>query len=441
MRRPLDATPLQNEKGAFLTVEAALQAGVASKHAIFEISAPALPTGDNYGVLAGVGRALVELQTFLLDDTTLDYLATFLTQETVEYLAELRFTGAVSGLKEGDLYVARTPVLTLECTYAVGLLVQHAVLAILNFDSAAATAAHLLRNQQRGRLLYSVQTAELHEDAGAAFARACAIAGFEATSDMAALRRYPELSSFGGVAASFWQALGSPEKALVAQAATFGDQLALDLHAEDAAELRDEIAAGLLTFGPELFAVRLRTAEQLRLAKQVRRALDKADASGTNIIFTGYLTGEQLARLGPDSPVDSLGLPPESIYNGRPRTAGFTCALVAIQDEQYGEFRPVPANSNTGGRKVVYREYGEDWKLAREILVRDPKQQIESKWQRPGVIHVQRGKLVALPKLEEIRETAADILTTAPAGSVETTYLPAAEADTQEVSTAPQAED
>jgi nicotinate phosphoribosyltransferase len=441
MRKPLDPTALQNSRGAYLAVEAALEAGLADRYALFELRVDNLPEGDAYGVVAGTGRAVQHLQTFLIDEPTLDYLATFLKQETIEYLAELRFRGSVHGLKEGDYYLAHTPVLTIECTYAVGLLLGSFLRSIFNFDSAAATAAHLLRGSQRGRLLYSVNMGTLHEAVGEDFARACNVVGFEASDSTAALKANADMNAFGGLPKALTQALGSEQANRDLLQATFDDQLTMPLLSTSAAELRDEASAALATFGEGLFAVSLGAFEQLRHAKALRRHLDKLEASATNIIFVGSLTPEQLAYLTPEIPVDSLALDPETIYGARPRTAGFGFELVAMQDETYGEFRPIPADAPGGGRKVIYREHGDDWKLKQEILVSDPQQPIQSHWARPGIIYVQNGKLVFLPTLEQVRDTAADLLTTAPDSPVETLWLPDFTADTQEDTTTEVTED
>lgn len=433
MRKPLNPDALHASRGAFLAVEAALEAGIADKYAVFELSAHELPSGLNYGVVAGTNRAVQQLQTYLLDDATLDYLATFLKQETVEYLGELRFRGTVMGLKEGDLYLAHTPILTVECTYALGLLIQRMLTSIFNFESAIATAAHLIRGANRGRLLYSVGLDGLDWQSAEAFARACHLVGFEASDELSALRANADMNAFGGLPQNFYAAFAEPAQALDVLQESLQDQLTLALHQSELSELKDEVSRGLMVFGEQLFAVSLDRPEQLRHVKALRKHLDKLDAPTTNIIYLGSGNLGARAQLGPEVSVDSIGLNPEAIYGSLPRSANFSFDLVALQDEMYGDFRSIPANSRLGGRKVIYREHGEDWKLGAEYLITDPSQQILSHWSRPAVIYVKNGKLIFLPNLEQVRDTAADILTTAPDSAVETRWLPDLEADTEEV--------
>lgn len=432
MRKPLNPDALHASYGTFLAVEAALEAGIADKHSVFELSTQELPRGLNYGVVAGTNRAVQQLQTYLLDDSSLDYLATFLKQETVEYLSELRFRGSVMGLKEGDLYLAHTPILTVECTYALGLLIHKMLTSIFNFESAIATAAHLIRAANRGRLLYTVGLDALDWQSAEAFSRACHLVGFEASDELGALRSNADMNAFGGLPENFYAAFAKPAQALEALQGTLDDQLTLALHQSELSELKDEISRALMVFGEQLFAISLNNPEQVRHAKALRKHLDKLNAPTTNIIYLGTAASAGKQQMILDMPVDSIGMTPEMIYNSLPRSSNFSFDLVALQDEMYGEFRRIPADSRLGGRKVIYREHGEDWKLAAEYLITDPAQQILSHWSRPAVIYVKNGKLIFLPSLEQVRETAADILTTAPDATAETHWLPDIEADTKD---------
>src|SRR5699024_2948091 len=92
-------------------LEAAREAGTASRRCVFEVFTRSLPQGRRYGALAGTGRVLEAIEDFRFDDADLRYLrrAGVLKEETLEHLAQYRFTGDVHGYAEGELYFPGSP--------------------------------------------------------------------------------------------------------------------------------------------------------------------------------------------------------------------------------------------------------------------------------------------------------------------------------------------
>ena len=92
-------------------LEAAREAGTASRRCVFEVFTRSLPEGRRYGALAGTGRVLDAIADFRFDDADLRYLRStgVLKEETLKHLAEYRFTGDVHGYAEGELYFRTLP--------------------------------------------------------------------------------------------------------------------------------------------------------------------------------------------------------------------------------------------------------------------------------------------------------------------------------------------
>ena len=63
------------------------------------------------------------------------------TTATCEWLADYRFGGDVSGYAEGELYFPGSPILTVDATFAEGVVLETLALSILNHDAAVASAA------------------------------------------------------------------------------------------------------------------------------------------------------------------------------------------------------------------------------------------------------------------------------------------------------------
>ena len=71
---------------------------------------------------------------FLRDERVVD-------AATLDFLAGYRFTGSITGYREGELYFPGSPILTIEGTFAEAVVLETLALSVLNHDSAVATAA------------------------------------------------------------------------------------------------------------------------------------------------------------------------------------------------------------------------------------------------------------------------------------------------------------
>ena len=136
-------TALMTDLYEVTMLDAAIQSGVASRRATFEVFARRLPPGRGYGVVAGPGRLTELLARFQFSATQIEYLAGLgrFTDELLEHLAKFRFEGEVWSYREGDFYVPGSPVLRVDCSFGAGLLLETLVLAVLNHDCAVASAA------------------------------------------------------------------------------------------------------------------------------------------------------------------------------------------------------------------------------------------------------------------------------------------------------------
>ncbi|HZE15026.1 MAG TPA: nicotinate phosphoribosyltransferase, partial [Mycobacterium sp.] len=169
---------------------AALRDGTANRRTAFELFARRLPEGRRYGVLAGTGRFLAALPEFGFDDVALAALGEFLDRDTVRYLREFQFGGDIDGYAEGELYFPGSPVLSVHGSFAECVVLETLALSIFNHDSAIASAAARMVSAARERPLIEMGSRRTHELAAVAAARAAYVAGFAASSNLEAQRRY-----------------------------------------------------------------------------------------------------------------------------------------------------------------------------------------------------------------------------------------------------------
>src|ERR1700744_1648978 len=169
---------------------AALRDGTAGRRTTFELFARRLPDGRRYGVVAGTGRFLDALSAFRFDEFACESLAEFLDRDALDYLGDFRFGGDVDGYAEGELYFPGSPVLSVRGSFAECVILETLALSIFNHDTAVASAAARMVSAADGRPLIEMGSRRTHEHAAVAAARAAFIAGFAASSNLEAERRY-----------------------------------------------------------------------------------------------------------------------------------------------------------------------------------------------------------------------------------------------------------
>ena len=162
------STALLTDKYELTMVDATLRSEVANRHSIFELFGRKLPVTRRFGVVAGTGRILEALLRFEFTPDQIDWLASqdVLSDESLEYLQDYRFTGDIHGYAEGECYFPGSPLLTVEGTFAECTLLETLFLSILNFDSAIASAASRMTIAAHGRPCIDMGARRAHERCG-----------------------------------------------------------------------------------------------------------------------------------------------------------------------------------------------------------------------------------------------------------------------------------
>jgi nicotinate phosphoribosyltransferase len=335
-------------------VEAALRSGAASRRCVFEVFARSLPGRRRYGVFAGLGRIIEALQEFRFDGAQLGYLAEAgaLDRSTLDYLAAYRFAGDIDAYAEGEVYFPGSPVLTVEATFAEGVVLETLVLSILNHDSAVATAATRMVQAAAGRPIIEMGSRRTHEQAAVASARAAHIAGFAATSNLAAGQRWG-IPTTGTAAHAFTLVHDDERAAFTAQVAALGTDTTLLV---DTYDVREGIRTAIEVAGTSLGAIRLDSGDLAAEAREARRQLDELGATGTRIVVTSDLNEQGIAGLQ-SAPVDGYGVGTSLVTGSGQPTAGFVYKLVAREAPE--GWQPVTKRSvgkpSLGGRKTATR--------------------------------------------------------------------------------------
>ena len=347
---------------AFLTdryeltmVDAALAAGTADRRSVFELFARRLSGARRYGVVAGTGRLLEAIERFRFGDEELAWLESqrFLRAETLAWLADYRFSGDIWGYPEGEVFFPGSPLLTVESSFAEGVLLETLALSVLNADSAVATAASRMVQAANGRPLAEMGSRRTGEHSAVSAARAAYIAGFSARSNLEAGRRYG-IPTMGTAAHSFTLLHDSEREAFEAQVAALGTGTTLLV---DTYDIEQGVRTAVEVAGAALGAVRIDSGDLPVVVARVRELLDELGATSTRITVTNDLDEHTVAALTA-SPVDSFGVGTSVVVGSGSPTMGMVYKLVARTGDD-GEWVSVAKKSadkaSVGGRKSVRR--------------------------------------------------------------------------------------
>ncbi|WP_406271195.1 nicotinate phosphoribosyltransferase [Nocardia sp. NBC_00881] len=386
IRDGVASTALLTDQYELTMLAAALADGSAHRRCTFEVFARRLPNGRRFGVVAGIGRLLDALRHYRFGEAELAVAASFSDQRTIDWLRSYRFTGDLDSYAEGELYFPGSPIVSVRGSFAECVVLETLILSILNHDSAIASAAARMVSAAGGRRMIEMGSRRTHELAAPASARAAYLAGFDATSNLEAVRRYGVPGA--GTSAHAFTLLhsgvdGAHEAAAFrSQVETLGIGTTLLV---DTFDITKGVAAAIEVAGPELGGVRIDSGDLGVLARQVRDQLDALGATKTRIVVSGDLDEYAIAALRAE-PVDVYGVGTALVTGSGAPTAGMVYKLVEVdglpvakrsshKESRGGTKKAVRLARRTGTivEEIVYPATGPapavDGLVARELLV------------------------------------------------------------------------
>ncbi|MGQ0719742.1 MAG: nicotinate phosphoribosyltransferase [Pseudonocardiales bacterium] len=357
-----DSTALLTDQYELTMLASALNDGSAFRRCTFEVFARGLG-GHRYGIVAGVPRLLDAVARFQFGDEQLAFLTRMLDPRTLDWLAGYRFGGDIDGYPEGELYFPGSPVLAVTGSFAEAVVLETLVLSVLNHDCAVAAAAARMSSAAGDRPLVEMGGRRTHEEAAVAAARAAYLAGFTATSNLAAGQRYG-IPTTGTAAHAFTLLHDSEADAFAAQVEALGTDTTLLV---DTYDITRGIATAIEVAGPRLRAIRIDSGDLGELARQARDQLDRLGAPDVQIVVSGDLDEYSIAGLRAE-PVDSYGVGTSVVTGSGVPTAGMVYKLVEVDG------RPVAkrseAKASRGGVKSALRRYKPSGTAVEELVFR-----------------------------------------------------------------------
>lgn len=335
--------------------------------AVFEMFVRRLPEQRGFLVAAGLEQALDYLENLHFTAEELAWLTKTgrFSNDFIDYLARLRFTGEVHALPEGTLLFPNEPILRVVAPLPQAQLVESRLINLIQFQTLIASKAARCVLAAGDKMLVDFGLRRAHgAEAGLLAARATYLAGFAGTAAVLAGMEFG-IPVFGTMAHSLIQAHDREEQAFehFALAQPNNVVLLIDTYdVEQAAHRVVQLGHRLKAQGITIQGVRLDSGDLAAYARQVRNILDVGGLPEVTIFCSGDLDEYRIqALLEQQAPIDGFGVGTRLDIS---TDAPFLDCVYKLQ-----EYAGIPRRKRSSGkatwpgRKQVYR-YTQDGLLA-----------------------------------------------------------------------------
>ncbi|TVY04621.1 nicotinate phosphoribosyltransferase [Cohnella terricola] len=359
-----DSFALHTDKYQINMTQAYWQDNMHNRKAIFEVYFRKLPFQNGYAVFAGLERVIRYLKDFRFSESDLVFLQEEgYSEQYLQYLKSLRFSGKLLSMKEGELVFANEPIMRIEAPLAEAQLIETAILNIVNFQTLIATKASRIKQVVGDDKTMEFGTRRAQEmDAAIWGTRAAYLAGFEATSNVRAGKLFG-IPVSGTHAHAMVQAYRDEYQAFRKYAETHKDCVFL-------VDTYDTLKSGVPTaikvakeFGDRINfnGIRLDSGDLAYLSKEARKMLDDAGFKNTKIYASNDLDEQTILNLkAQGAKIDVWGIGTKLITAYDQPALGAVYKLISIEDENGEMVDTIKISSNpekisTPGRKRVFR--------------------------------------------------------------------------------------
>ena len=340
--------------------------------ATFSLFIRAYPPHRGYFVTAGLEDVLSFLQDFSFDSDAIDYLRAqrLFTDEFLDFLKGLRFTGEVWAIPEGRLVFKDEPLLEVTAPIIEAQIVETFIINQINLQTLIATKAARCVHAAGGRSVvdFALRRAQ-GIDAGMKVARSSYLAGFAGTSNVLAGKHYG-IPIVGTMAHSFVSSFAREIDAFRAFVASFPENSILLIDTYDTLEgarKAVQVAREMAERGQRLRGVRIDSGDLAALADSVRRIFDDAGFADVRIVGSGGLDEYDMGTLaGVNAPYDSYGVGTRMGVSGD--APWFDIAYKLVEHDGRPVLKLSTGKVSSPGRKQVFRFAGDQGQLEKDLI-------------------------------------------------------------------------
>ena len=302
------------------------------------------------------------------------------TDEFLEYLSTVRFTGDIYAIPEGTPVFPYEPLVRVKAPIIEAQLVETALLLALNHQTLIATKARRIVQASDGRAVMEFGARRAHNfDAAIYGARAAYIVGCAGSATTYAGKEYG-LPVLGTMAHSFIQSFDSEYDAFLYYAKTYPESctLLIDTYSTLKSGIKNAIKVAkdyLEPNGYRLKGVRIDSGDMAYLSKKVRKELDAAGLEDCQIVVSNSLDEYVITSLihQQGAKIDSFGVGENLICSKNSPVFGGVYKLVAIEKD--GKIIPkIKISDNVEkvtnpGLKKLYRIIDKETNMAQADLM------------------------------------------------------------------------
>ena len=309
---------------------------------VFDVFYRKNPDDGGLCVFAGLEQVIEYIQNLHFDQEDIEYLRSLhqFSDEFLEYLANVRFTGDIYAIPEGTPVFPHEPLVRVKAPIIEAQLIETALLLALNHQTLIATKARRIVQASENRAVMEFGARRAHNFDAAIFgARAAYIAGCSGSATTYAGKAY-DLPVLGTMAHSFIQSFETEYDAFLYYAKTYPDQctLLIDTYSTLKSGIKNAIRVAkeyLEPNGYRLKGVRIDSGDMAYLSKKVREALDAADMQDCKIVVSNSLDEYVIESLihQQGAKIDSFGVGENLICSKNAPVFGGVYKLVAIEKE------------------------------------------------------------------------------------------------------------
>jgi nicotinate phosphoribosyltransferase len=347
-----------------LTMAASYLSHGMNEPATFDLFIRHLPERREFLIACGLEQALEYLEALRFEDDAIDYLSSLgmFKDDFLAFLQDLRFTGEVSAVREGEAVFGGEPLLQITAPLIEGQIVETFLLNCLTFQTMVASKAARVQIAARGHRFVDYSLRRDHgADAGLKAARAAFVGGAAATSNVLAGKTFG-IPVTGTMAHSYVMAHEDEVDAFRAFLTDFPKNAVLlidTFDVEEGARHAAQVAKELAGEGVALRGVRIDSGDLATLTRSVRKILDEAGLEEVEIFLSGDLDEHRVAELLDERvPVHAFGVGTQMGTSADAPALGGAYKLV--QDARGPKRKLSTGKATLPGRKQIFRVFRGD---------------------------------------------------------------------------------
>ncbi|BBM53718.1 nicotinate phosphoribosyltransferase [Leptotrichia trevisanii] len=327
---------------------------------------------NDYAVVYGISDVLELIE--ILNETSCKDKKKYLSKifdntDFIEYIANMKFTGTIKGVRDGEIVFSNEPILTITAPLIQGKILETPILNILHFQTLAATVTSkiVLAAEGRGVLSFGTRRTAGFE-AAMTMTKASYVAGCISHSNLAAEYFY-DLKSTGTMTHGFIQTFGMGKNAEYKAFDAFikmyrNKNQALIILIDTYNTLESGIMSAVRAFKDNgindeyegMYGIRIDSGDLEKLSKECRRILDKNGLYKAKIVLTSGLDEKKIRTLIKNNAKvdifgvgDAIALPERAIST--------VYKMAKINENNVMKISDESGKTSLPGNKDLYRVY------------------------------------------------------------------------------------